>query len=371
MTIYSKLSKFVRYIIMYGVGRSLAKAGYQLNESFLSYLLLQMAFARLRAVKKQRLVIVGLGMHGFSTVAYFLSKNRYQISVVIDPSEKSSWLSRRILKAKHYTNVNSAIDAGEFYGDVLFIVSDHATHLKYANLGSASFRSIYIEKPLITKKSDVGALIELVNNSSVNLFTGYNRPKAPFFTNLTQELYVAKFNCSMFVNGHFLDKDHWYRDTDQGSRVLGNCTHWIDLAYRLLIGKGKLTQPISVFIDRGIDDSVTIKLQRGDSKVVYIHFAAFLEPRNGVEEYIYWNSDKSLGNIINFQTFKIEDYTNKTIIRRFRKDVGHGQTILAALGNGPRYIDRLGLNSAILAIEIENAINADETEIHYIGTELE
>ena len=53
-------------------------------------------------------------------------------------------------KAKCYRDLPSAISEGQFHGDVLYVASDHASHLYYALAGEDYFESIYIEKPLIT-----------------------------------------------------------------------------------------------------------------------------------------------------------------------------------------------------------------------------
>ena len=55
----------------------------------------------------------------------------------------------RYLKAKCYTDLSSATAEGEFHGDVLYVASDHASHLDYALAAKDNFKSIYIEKPLI------------------------------------------------------------------------------------------------------------------------------------------------------------------------------------------------------------------------------
>ena len=35
---------------------------------------------------------------------------------------------------------------------------------------------------------------------------------------------------SCFIIGHWIDDDHWYRDPSEGSRIVSNLGHWIDLS---------------------------------------------------------------------------------------------------------------------------------------------
>ena len=66
------------------------------------------------------LLFVGLGNHGFTLLAFFVSViARHRISLVIDPSPKSQKLATKVLKCPHYIDIESAIAAGVFLGDVI------------------------------------------------------------------------------------------------------------------------------------------------------------------------------------------------------------------------------------------------------------
>ena len=365
MKLLSGIHKFCRYVFLYGVRRSIAKAGFQLKPSFLTKCALTFAFLKLKKPSQKRIVIIGLGMHGFSTIAFFLNNNNYKLSVVIDPNEKSGWLANKILKARFYTDLSSAIAEGEFHGDILYIASDHASHLDYALAAERSFKSVYIEKPLITSLAKRDLLRRFAVSANTNIFTGYNRPHARFFEEFCNSLNTQKFSCIMIVNGHFLAQDHWYRDAKQGSRILGNCTHWIDLALRILMKNDPALKEILIGVRLGIDDCVSIDLRTQIGNCITINFAAFKEPKNGVEEFIYWNSETSIGNIINFQNMTISDYSQHKRTRKISKDVGHEKAVLKAVTTNDNYKDMVGIHSALLAVDIEDAVRTGNHNFTY------
>lgn len=62
------IKKFVRYIFLYGLRRSVAKALYRIDNSA-SYFILRTMYALKRSSDK-RIIFVGLGNHGFTLLAF-------------------------------------------------------------------------------------------------------------------------------------------------------------------------------------------------------------------------------------------------------------------------------------------------------------
>lgn len=347
--------KAIRYLMLYGFSRTLVKGLYQLKYTRISLILLPLFFRYKTKQSDKRIVLIGLGNQGFTLIAYFLCViKRQRIAVVIDPSDRARLFAKKVLKSKYFESLEDAKNESEFHGDIVYIASDHATHMHYAISALETFRAIYIEKPLFVNREDIDNMKTLTSQDKVGIFTGYNRPHAPFFKLLVSELENSKFRCSFIVNGHFLDNEHWYRQEGQGSRILGNGTHWIDMAYRLL----DTTEELEVIISKGVDDSIGINFTDHTGNQVHLAFSAFKEPRNGVEEFIFWNSSRSLGSINNFIEMKIVDQGRNHKISRFKKDVGHGNAVIFPLTNALDYQDIAGIQSAILAVEIEENVQA-------------
>lgn len=59
-----------------------------------------------KSQEKTRIVFVGLGNHGFTLLAFFVSViARHSISLVIDPSPKSQKLAIKVLRCPHYIDI--------------------------------------------------------------------------------------------------------------------------------------------------------------------------------------------------------------------------------------------------------------------------
>uniref|UniRef100_UPI004047D3A3 Gfo/Idh/MocA family protein n=1 Tax=Limnohabitans sp. TaxID=1907725 RepID=UPI004047D3A3 len=332
--------------------RALIKAAYHLNNKTGNFILLCIFRSKYKK-RTTRIFIAGLGNHGFTLISYAVCLvGRYSICGVIDPSERAKFLAEKILKCQYFSSLDDAVDSKSFYGEILYICSDHSSHLKYALAAKERFASVYIEKPLITSNRQVSDLLAL-GSSGINVFTGFNRPNAPYTKRLIESL-NDRFNITFVVNGHFLPSDHWYRDSGQGSRILGNLTHWLDLSYRLLASYDVVSH-IDIFLTKGSFDDISIVL-RQSHRTINICFSANSEPIDGVEEFVFWNSVNSTGFINNFRSFASFNGYQKIFVNNIRKDVGHIQTILAPL-KGVDFIDPFFIKSSLFCLSIENMLS--------------
>ncbi|NVK30083.1 MAG: Gfo/Idh/MocA family oxidoreductase [Gammaproteobacteria bacterium] len=297
-----------------------------------------------------RICIVGLGNHGFTLIAFFVCVHaKKRISLVIDPSVRSKKLAERVLKCRHFNTVQDAIEAGEFYGSIAYIASDHMSHTEHALEAVNRFSAVYVEKPLFVDFSQAQSFRGVFDSDS-KVFTGFNRPRAPFSEILMREL-GAQFSVSMIVNGHHLGPDHWYRADGQGTRVLGNLTHWLDLSVRLLSVHG-LPSSVNIRLVGGVGDDLSVTLTSPDNKIDLL-FSANCEPSDGVEEFIHWNSTSSIGRILNFQSITgIRVDRTKFSVKNWSKNVGHQNAVLAPI-IGASSDAQVSYISSLLALKIE------------------
>ena len=354
------IKKFLHYIFLYGFKRTAAKALYRIDNNA-SYLILRVMYSA-KTRSNKRIVFVGLGNHGFTLLAFFVSViARHRISLVIDPSPKSKILATKVLRCPHFTNIESAIEAGVFFGDVIYIASDHQSHTPQACVAVDHFSRVYIEKPLFVNSRQMLDFRKVYESSS-ELYTGFNRPYAPLYNELISNL-SDEFSVTMVINGHFLPLEHWYRSEDQGSRVLGNLTHWIDLAVRIFIEKSG-SDKVDIKLSKGHLDDLVVILTSGAKKIL-LSFSASCEPSDGVEEYIFWNCSASIGRILNFRKihFVTKDGATRKV-NRLTKDVGHKSAALAPL-YAPDQDARIAYISSALAIKVEEMYLEDTTSSNF------
>lgn len=340
--------KMLRYFGMYGIRRTFAKVLYKFDTNF-AYFMLKLLYMSGRKLDK-RIVFLGMGNHGFTLLAFFVSVvGRQRVSVVIDPSEKSRKIALKVLGCPHFSDIESARADGEFYGDIIYIASDHASHTKHAVIANGVFGRVYVEKPLFVNSHQLGEFRALIEDGC-NLHTGFNRPYAPFFVEFTDVL-SDDFNVTMVINGHHLPAEHWYRNDGQGSRVLGNLTHWIDLSLRIFIKNGN-PDSLEIQLSKGCLDDLIVVLT-GETGKICLSFSANCEPSDGVEEFIFWNCSASVGKISNFRelSYVTKDGASKKISKS-NKDVGHESASLAPLKDV--YEDSsVSLLSSALALKVE------------------
>lgn len=354
------LKKSLRYVFMYGFQRTVVKALYRFDNDAIYFILRMMYSAK--SQEKTRIVFVGLGNHGFTLLAFFVSViARHSISLVIDPSPKSQKLATKVLRCPHYIDIESAISAGAFFGDVIYIASDHLSHTPHASIAADNFRRVYVEKPLFVNSKQMSDFRKIYD-SSCDLYTGFNRPYSPLFKEFTHNL-SDDFLVTMVINGHFLSAEHWYRVEGQGSRVLGNLTHWIDLAVRIFMMKPGLNN-VDIELSKGHLDDLVVILTSGAKKIC-LSFSANCEPNDGVEEYIFWNCSASIGRILNFRKMHYitkDGATRK--VNRLTKDVGHKSAALAPLYARDQDASIAYISSA-LAIKIEEMYLNDNARSHF------
>ncbi|NVK36720.1 MAG: Gfo/Idh/MocA family oxidoreductase [Gammaproteobacteria bacterium] len=353
--------KVIRYIFLYGLRRTLVKVLYQIDRP-ISIRLLKLIMSRNKG-SSDRIGIIGLGNHGFTLIAFFVcvyGKKRF--SFVIDPSDKSKLLAENVLSCKHFRSIDEAIEAGEFRGDLIYIASDHYSHTSQAIMAADKFQKVYIEKPLFVNFDQQKQFLDLLNSKpDTKMYTGFNRPFAPYFEKLQTEL-ESSYSVTVVVNGHYLPSDHWYRNEGQGTRVLGNLTHWLDLSLRLL-SAANIPKSIEVKVTKGALDDLSVTLLSGDRKIDLL-FSANCEPLDGVEEFIFWNSNLSVGKIMNFKSMDlIRNDRSRYVVRKRSKNVGHCAAVLAPLKNVEPTI-KVAYLSSFLAIMIEDMyVNSVATSV--------
>ena len=355
--------KVFRYLLLYGIRRTLVKTLYMANSGYCSPLLKWLMYA---APSSERICVIGLGNHGFTLISFFVCVyGRKRISLVVDPSERAKRLALSVLQAKHFNSVDEAIAAGEFYGSVVYIASDHASHSEHLIRSVDRFDKIFVEKPLFVNQSQAVDFQKILEDNA-DIYTGFNRPLAPMTSFLREEL-VDDFSVSMVVNGHYLDDAHWYREDRQGTRVLGNLTHWLDLSLRLFCANND-NGILRINVWKGTRDDLSVCLTF-DRKKVDIIFSANCEPPDGVEEFIFWNSSKSVGRILNFKSITFTRGNQTRFSKNeLMKNVGHKSAILAPLLGLPSEV-HLAYLSSVLALKVEEMyisdVSSSEFEINF------
>lgn len=324
--------------------------------------------------------IIGCGQFAFSTISFFLRRekgNRFLNSFDID-CEKSTSLAS-FYKFKHIsTSFEELLSNPEL--KLLYISSNHATHSYYALKAiEKNVPKIYVEKPLSTNIFDFEKLISVITLSQSEIFVGYNRPFSKAILLLKEyisnhPLKSEPLSINYFISGHLIEKDHWYRNEGEGTRVCGNLGHWLDLTIHIFYWRKILPDLLTIDIVYSNidepDDNVIICIKTDLGDIVSIMLSSRAEPFEGINETINLQYSNIIAKIDDFRKLKIwqdEKYVEK---KYYPKDVGHKLAILQPFRDEKRNWNEVEL-STILMLRIMEVVQSRKSQLEFnIGSEL-
>ena len=284
---------------------------------------------------------MGCGQFAFSTLSPKLLKFGFspiKYAFDIDQDNLNSFCNfyscKPITSLKNLNNISIA-----------YICSNHSSHFEYTKYLLNRHINVYCEKPLTTNINDVYQLSRIVKESKATLYTGYNRPHSPIIKNI-KKLYdkhrPTKFNASLIIFGHKLNKNHWYRNENEGSRIYGNLSHWIDLCHHIMNWNKREIKKLYInmqYLDKDFSDEnliCTIRSSNGFSFL--IAFYTKYEPFGGVYENIEISTNKFNARTNNFKDLEIDEGNNIKLKNYFRKRAGHFEAINQPKQNSNRLL---------------------------------
>jgi predicted dehydrogenase len=186
---------------------------------------------------------------------------------------------------------------------LVVIASYHSAHAAQAKtvLEANPEARVFIEKPLGVTNEDVD-LVARLRDAGHWVDIGYNRRYAPLtqvaLSMVRQE--AGPFSMTASVKELSLPASHWYFWPNQGSRLVGNITHWLDLA--VLFADCEPTQISAV----GTPDRASIAIAFENGATVALNASEDGDSLRGVQEHIEFRAGRS--------TMRIRDYASIEII---------------------------------------------------------
>lgn len=354
-----KIIKIIRYIRIYGILRTVIKTFGRLRPSINVSL-----FFKLFPFKKGKATvgIIGAGQHAYSSIAFFLSiLTKAEIVFVTDINPKASASMAKVysatnMDAKYFPNKKNIP-----LPDIIYIASNHSTHTEYAIEYLEFGCDVFVEKPISINFNQLMNLSNKVKKTSGRIYTGYNRPYSQAIETIRKYIdckMPISFSCSII--GHHIPDDHWYRNEKEGSRVVGNMGHWIDLAVHLLISRGTFPSFIDICYvvsdNEKPSDNVSLTMTSSNNDLLNIFFTSRSEPFEGVNESIILQQDAFIAKINDFRSMEIwkDDYYKK--FRYWPKDNGHSNCVIQPFKEKIlRTWSEIEL-SALLILNIENMV---------------
>lgn len=224
--------------------------------------------------------------------------------------------------------------------DLVYIASNHASHADYATRALEAGKHVHIEKPHVVSHAQLDRLCAaMAARPAQQVHLGFNRPHAPLFARTAQAL-TGEDGPTMiawFVAGHAIPPDHWYNAPEEGGRVLGNLSHWID-ASRALIAP-ECRYPIALVPLPAPDGTgnLGLTLGFGDGSQAMIAFSAKAEPFEGVRERLHAHRGETLVDLDDFARLTVTRRRSQRVWHTQIRDHGHRNCIRASLANPRRH----------------------------------
>ncbi len=328
---------------------------------------LRPSFIRFPKFVNQDIAIIGCGQFAYSNLAPKLLKFGI-FSPILCAYDKDK------VALKTFSTTYSCYNLRSFPNIELdkktklaYICSDHASHFDYSCYFLSKGIDVYVEKPLTLNENQVYQLAKIFSQSKANLYSGYNRPFSPLIKKI-KDLYTFrnpnKFHISCIVKGHKIEPSHWYRSSNQGTRIYGNLVHWIDLSIHTLFWQKILPSKIFIkmkYFDNEINDhNIFCELSTESGYSFFILFFGLLEPLTGVHESVEFISDKFNARIDNFKNLEIDLGDTLKVMKYRKKLAGHKEAIKQPFTLNSRNIKEVFI-SELLASEIKSMSERRET----------
>jgi predicted dehydrogenase len=326
-----KAKKVLRYVRLYGVGRTYYKVRGQLH--------LKKTYSTLPPRKtvvdrRRKIGLIGCGNYAYTTIAYFLQREFGPIlAACMDLN-----IHRAASLAERYRIPVYSADADDVIGhpavQMVYIASNHATHADHAINALERGKHVYIEKPHAVTEDQLSRLVTAMKKSSGRVFLGFNRPGSRFGRIITEYLNreTGPGMYNWFIAGHDIDPGHWYFKPEEGGRVLGNLCHWTDFVLRLA---GPQAFPVVINPTRAAesDCDIAVSFTFADGTIAIITFSAKGHAFEGVKERFSGHKGNCLVTMDDFQTLRVEVIDRKKRFRNVFRDHGHRRNIVAAADN--------------------------------------
>ena len=122
--------------------------------------------------------------------------------------------------------------------DALVVATPHAEHAQIAAAGLRAGKAVFVEKPLAIDRSGLAEVADAAAAGGV-LLVGHNRRFAPLARQL-RDAVAGPVVVQIRVAAGPLTPGHWLEDPEQGGRILGEISHFVDLA-TFLVGEPPAT----------------------------------------------------------------------------------------------------------------------------------
>lgn len=352
------MKRVLRYIKLYGLQRTITKVLGRLRLRLPLWIIL---FFPRYLRKGKKVAIIGCGHQAYSSISFYLSINTNSKIIGVYDINKSAAESLAFAYKTKYVELNDFFSKKELKPDLVYICTNHATHadlsLKFLEIGC----DVFIEKPICVNTRELKELSKLVkSNNSLNVYAGYNRPLSPAIRKIKENRSNIgnSFTLSCFVIGHHIEEGHWYRNSEEGTRIISNLSHWIDLFVNMIFWNEWNKEYIKISISYSFDgeysnnfnEPFTINLNSSNGDFSSITFSCREEPYEGVNETINFQHGSYIAKIDDFRAMSVWNNENYKKYKFWPKNNGHKRCINQPFETTHRSWEELSISTELILL---------------------
>jgi len=192
-------------------------------------------------LNEARIGVIGAGNYACTMLLPFLKEQANLIGIATATGINAKDKAKKFGFRYATTDYHQLLDDPEI--NTAIIATRHNQHAKMVVDGLNKGKNIYVEKPLAISVEQLKDIAASFLSRNLLLMVGYNRRYSPSIQYLKKELKKDhQYSIYYQINAGFIPKDKWYQSPEQGGRIIGEVSHFIDTIQYLLDA-----DPISVF----------------------------------------------------------------------------------------------------------------------------
>jgi predicted dehydrogenase len=272
------------------------------------------------------LFLMGAGAYTFMSILPYLKKNVCRHTLVDKHPALACVVAEKYgFLHKDTSGIRALERASDVEKPIVVIATYHSTHVP---LAEAAFKAnpkakIFIEKPPVTDREQIKTLLRM-REQGAHIEIGYNR-RCIHDVRRAKELLATKkgpTTVTCIVKEKVIPMSHWYYWPTQGTRIVGNATHWIDLGMHLVDAMPIQINSMSSSTRFPADDAA-ISVHFDDGSQVNIIATDRGNGLRGIQEYIDVRKDELTIEMNDFLQFRVMEGGGSSTTRHIIRDKGH------------------------------------------------
>lgn len=163
----------------------------------------------------------------------------------------------------------------------------------------------FIEKPPCVTLDDISKLVQLYQNGA-KIEIGYNRRYIPINQEIKKRLRGQRAVINISIKEILINDNHWYFWENQGTRITGNLTHWIDICNFWL--EDEIPVELNMLKSASKDETFAVSILYSNGSLANITVSDKGNSLRGVQEKIEIRTE--------FETYHIDDYQRMYFITK-------------------------------------------------------